>query len=358
MRHPKGMALPMAFSPRFTITNKITAALTRIERARGFLDAAELSRDWIAEMQERALVREAHFTTHIEGTQLTLEQAERIFAAESVPDAATDDMIELLNYRNAFDLVAGYLGSGSPITEDLIKDIHRQLVLGVRGNSANPGEYRAIQCYVVNQGTGAVTYTPPPPRQVPGLMKELVAWLNAEEEVNPVLVAGISQFRLVDIHPFCDGNGRTARLLSTLCLYRKGYDFKRLFTLSEYYDRNRAAYYDALRSVRERDMDMTAWLEYFVEGLAAQLQEVQERGEQVIRRDVLAQEYGLSDRQRAALGRALERGGLTVHDFQSLCPRVSRRSLQRDLRAMVDKGLLIPEGATNRLFYRLGKVGS
>ena len=75
---------------------------------------------------------------------------------------------------------------------------------------------------------------------VPALMQELVAWLRQEAEVHPALVAGIAQFQLVHIHPFLDGNGRTSRLLSTLCLYRAGYDFKRLFTLSEYYDRDRA----------------------------------------------------------------------------------------------------------------------
>ena len=104
------------------------------------------------------------------------------------------------------------------------------------------------------------------------------------------------------IHPFLDGNGRTSRLLSTLCLYRAGYDFKRLFTISEYYDRDRPAFYRAIQSVRESGMDMTGWLEYFVEGLTAQLAEVRERGEQAIRRDVLIKEHRLSDRQAKALG--------------------------------------------------------
>jgi Fic family protein len=108
-------------------------------------------------MQARAFVREAHSTTHIEGTQLTFEQAERILAGQPVPEADLDDRMELLNYRNAFDLVAGYLGSGAPITEALIKDIHRQLVLGVRGNRAMPGEYRDIHCYVVNTRTRQIT---------------------------------------------------------------------------------------------------------------------------------------------------------------------------------------------------------
>jgi Fic family protein len=330
----------MAFAPRFTITNRITAALTLIERARGFLEAAKLSEDWIAEMQARALIREAHFTTHIEGTRLTLEQAERILAGQPVPEADLDDKLELLNYRNAFDLVAGHLGSGAPITEDLVRDIHRRLVVGVRGNRALPGEYRTIQCYVVNTRTGQITYTPPPPHEVPSLMEELVAWLNAEAEITPVLVAGIAQFQLVDIHPFCDGNGRTARLLSTLCLYLTGYDLRKLFTLSEYYDRDRPAYYAAIQSVRQNDHDLTAWLEYFVEGLATQLREVQERGERVIRRDVLllrAREAGVGDRALSAMAFLLERGRGTVSELEAALG-VNRRTLQRDLRQLVTEG--------------------
>jgi Fic family protein len=345
--------MTQSFQPRFTITNRITEGLTRIERARGFLEAATLSEDWIREMGKRALVLEAHHTTHIEGTQLTLDQAERLMAGESVPEADPDDVRELLNYRRAFDFVSEYLSSGAPITEGLIREIHRRLVEGVRGGAAAPGEYRKIQNYVVNSATGETIYTPPPAYEVPILMAELVKWLNREQGTHPVLVSGIAQFQLVHIHPFLDGNGRTSRLLSTLCLYRAGYDFKRLFTISEYYDRDRAAFYRAIQGVRERDMDMTAWLEYFVVGLATQLMEVRERGERVIRRDVLVRQHALSPRQAQALTHILEHGSINIQQFEALCPEVNRRTLQRELRSMVEKGVLVTKGATNRLIYRL-----
>lgn len=142
---------------------------------------------------------------------------------------------------------------------------------GVRGGAAVPGQYRRIRNYVVDAATGETLYEPPPAHDVPIMMAELVGWLNREGEVHPVLASGIAQFQLVHIHPFLDGNGRTSRLLSTLCLYRAGYDFKRLFTIGEYYDRDRPAFCRALQSVREGGMDMTGRLEYFMEGLAAQL---------------------------------------------------------------------------------------
>lgn len=341
------------FQPSFHITHRMTAGLTRIERARGFLEAVRLSEDWLATMRSRALLLEAHHTTHIEGTRLTLEQAERLLAGEVVAGTDPDDARELLNYRDAFEFVSSYLNDGGPVTEGLIREIHRRLVAGVRGGSAAPGEYRRLQNYVVNSVTRQIIYTPPPPYDVPPLMAELVNWLNTVSEVHPVLVSGVAQFQLVHIHPFVDGNGRTSRLLSTLCLYRAGYDFKRLFSISEYYDRNRAGFYAALQGVREQGMDLTGWLDFFVEGLATQMDEVTERGKRAIRRDVIAREYALNPRQVLAVGRLLEMAELRIEELAALCPGVNRRTLQRDLQSLVQQGVAKSVGAARAVRYKL-----
>lgn len=334
-----------AFKPKFTITNRQTNAITQIERARGFLEAARLSDDWVRDMGNKALIKEAHHTTHIEGTHLTLDQAERLWNGEVVPEANPDDVRELLNYRSAFGFISKCLDSGDPITEGLIREIHRKLVEGVRGGKADPGNYRRIQNYVANSSTGEVIYTPPSAVEVPIMMSEMVKWLNSDRDVHPVLVSGIAQFQLVHIHPFLDGNGRTSRLLSTLCLYKAGYDFKRLFTISEYYDRDRPTFYKSIQSVRENGMDMTSWLDYFITGLETQMIEVKERGEQVIRRDVLVQKHGLNKRQGKAIEFLLAHGKFTIQDFEGLSPDVNKRSLQRDLKGFLEKGLIKEVGA-------------
>ncbi len=344
--------MALGFRPVFTVTNSIAAALARIERARGFIEAATLSEAWVREMGQRALILEAHHTTHIEGTHLTLDQAEQLLGGNTVEGADPDDVRELLNYRRAFDFVSGYLGGGGPITEGLIREIHKQLVEGVRGGAAAPGEYRRVQNFVVNSATGETVYTPPAAFDVPILMAELVAWLSGDTDIHPVVFSGIAQFQLVHIHPFLDGNGRTSRLLSTLCLYRAGYDFKRLFTISEYYDRDRPAFYRALQSVRESRMDMTGWLEYYVEGLASQLAEVRDRGERAIRRDVLAREQGLTERQAKTLGYILDVDAATIQDLEQLHPAVSRRSLQRDIKVLIKKDLVEASGSTNKRVFR------
>lgn len=333
-----------SFAPRFMITNAMTAGLTRVERARGFLEAAILSDDWVRRMSQRALLLEAHHTTHIEGTQLTLAQSAELWAGRTVEAAQPDDVRELLNYRGAFELVSEHLLSGTPITETLVREIHRRLVEGVRGGHAQPGAYRTIQNYVGNARTGKVIYVPPPPADVPALMQELVGWLGTDTPVHPVLVAGIAQFQLVHVHPFVDGNGRTSRLLSTLCLYRAGYDFKRLFTISELYDRDRAAFYRAIQSVREADMDLTGWLEFFVGGLATQLDEVKARGIAAIRAHLIAGEHKLKPRTTAVLAEIVIAARTTLAELETAFPSAVRRTLQRDLKLLVDRGLVRQDG--------------
>jgi len=343
----------MLLDPKFTITNGITQALSAIERARGFLAAATLSKDWLKEMQSKAFILEAYSTTHIEGAQLTLEESELLLSGKKIRNADPDDVQELLNYRRAFELVASYLDDGSAITEGLVREIHKALVQDVRGNSAAPGEYRKLQNYVVNSKTKEVIYTPPPAFEVSTMMQELLNWINKEKKISPILVAGIAQFQLVHIHPFLDGNGRTARLLATLCLYRHGYDFKQLFSISEYYDRNRKDYYEAIQSVRNQKMDMTHWLEYFSDGLATQLKELIEQGTRAIKKDVLKNKHHLSSRQMIAINNILKNGSLSIQEYAALLPHVPRRSLQRDLKVLVDKEVVVLQGAARQIVYLL-----
>ncbi len=122
----------MTLSPRFSITNAIAAALTEIERARGFLEAVALADEWLNAMRSQAFLLEAHHTTHIEGTRLTLEDVEGLLAGRDVPGADPDDARELLNYRDAFEFISTYLNDGraaarsAAITERLILEIHRR----------------------------------------------------------------------------------------------------------------------------------------------------------------------------------------------------------------------------------------
>ena len=162
----------MVFNPKYTITPRINKALIEIEWVRGFLDAVKLKDDWIADMQKKALILESHHSTHIEGAALNLEQAKNILEGRKVKGVSRDDERELLNYKKAVDFISKYLGKDDPVSEGLIRELHKILVKGVCGENASPGNYRKIQNYVVNSRTREVVYTPPASLDVPYLMRE------------------------------------------------------------------------------------------------------------------------------------------------------------------------------------------
>ncbi|MFV2040765.1 MAG: Fic family protein, partial [Candidatus Hydrothermarchaeales archaeon] len=330
------------FKPKYRITDKTANNLTKIERVRGFLEAAQLKDSWVAGMQSHALIIESHHSTHIEGTELTLEQAKEILADKRVEGVKEKDEVELKNYRAALEAISQQLGKEEPIIEDQIKEIHQTIVKGVRGGEYTPGEYRTTQNYIINSATGEIIYTPPKAAFVKDLMKELVEWINQPKDISPIILASIAQFQFVHIHPFADGNGRTARLLSTLVLYKTGYDFKRLFSLSEYYDRDKPSYYNAIQSVRENNMDLTGWLEYFTEGLKTQLTEVQEKGKLVITKEALvekAKDFKLNERQQRILLYLVEEKRASVEEIRQRFNFV-RRTVQRDFSKLVELGFV------------------
>ncbi|MEW6095396.1 MAG: Fic family protein [bacterium] len=169
-------------------------------------------------------------------------------------------------------------------------------------------------------------------------MEGFVEWLNKESELSPVLMAGVSQYQFVDIHPFLDGNGRTARVLCTLVLYQNGYDFKRLFPLSEYYDKDRRKYYDAIQSTRENDINMTEWLEYFTEGLRSQMVEVKIKGEKAIRKEIIiekAKRLNLNERQQKILMHIVEETQVSVEGIRQKFNFV-RRTILRDISKLAE----------------------
>ena len=156
-------------------------------------------------------------------------------------------------------------------------------------------------------------------------------------------------------HPFIDGNGRTARILSTLILYKTGYDFKRLFTISEYYDKNRPSYYQAIQSVRQSSMDMTVWLEYFVEDLRAQMEEIQEKGKKIIVADKMVkmlQDTGLNMRQEKIIRYLIINDRIDNEQCQKLCKSI-KRTATRDLTSLVEKNVLEKQGEKKGTFYVL-----
>lgn len=284
----------MTFSPPYSLTPLIVRQLKAIESARGFLEAVRERPDWAEQVRREARVRDALASVRLEGNRMTFNEAFALLS--SPPDRElVDSEREFMNYLRAFDDVDGLRGERDYVVSrrDLL-NIHRRLVSGVRGGDRFAGQFRREAVKVGDigpDGAQTIHHEPPPWQDVEGHVEALMAWTEHVKHhpsrkavlggapdpwVHPVIAAGIAQHRLAWIHPFVDGNGRTARMVTTMLLYQRGYDFKLLFDLSSYYDRDRDAYYDALRAVDETG-DYTAWLVYFLGGFAWQMVAVKEK---------------------------------------------------------------------------------
>ena len=271
------------FKPKYNLNNRILSELTAIAEAKGIIDRAKILPQQELRLRRQAVIRMAHHSTEIEGNRLNMRQVEALYAKKKI-DAPDRDVYEVKNYLNALKYIEKIVADKKPITEKVILKIHK-LVTDKTLAPQFCGHYRPGPIYVVRRRFGVpqkTLYTGPEAKQVPKLMADFVAWLkNSEEkEVNPVIVAAIAHLEIAAIHPFNDGNGRTARALATLMLYQRGYGFRRLFALEDYYNTNRQAYYQTInvgKTYDERRTDITSWLEYFVKGFKKEIDEVKNK---------------------------------------------------------------------------------
>ena len=276
-----------AFEPKFQYTPLLQRQLKAIDDARGFLSAVRMQSTWFDDLRQRARVKDALASVQIEGNSLTFEEAFAL--SQNRPDRELRDAeLEFLNYLRTFDAIDGLCNRRDVrLTRGDLLNVHRTIVHGVRGGQRYAGQFRREQVTVGDRNGAEIVvhHEPPTWPEVEEHVEALLDWVEAVKHyptrakvlrgepdpwLHPVLVAGIAQHRLAWIHPFVDGNGRTARMFTTMVLYQRGYDFKFLFDLSSYYEKNRDAYYDALRTV-DRTGDYTQWLQYFSGGFALQM---------------------------------------------------------------------------------------
>src|SRR5271154_1320661 len=207
------------FKPQYRITDKIVNMFTAIASARGVIQRAPILPTQEIRLRRQALIRMTHASTEIEGNILTLAQVEAVLQRKKI-DAPARDIYEVENYIKALAYISKVVSQKKPISEKSILTIHR-LVTAKTLPEVQSGKYRTRPVYVVRRRAGMpqeIVYTAPNASDVPQLMKALIAWLrlSKQKKINPIIVAGIAHAEIAAIHPFMDGNGRTARAVATL----------------------------------------------------------------------------------------------------------------------------------------------
>ncbi|MBI5409911.1 MAG: Fic family protein [Nitrospirae bacterium] len=343
------------FKPNYRITADILNNLIKTAEAKALVDNAYLVPKWEVALRKEALIKNAHASTAIEGNPLSLEQVSELAMGRDIM-ATRKAKAEVLNYLKLLEDLPK-LAEHEKITEKAILKIHKLLTRDVLENPVDSGVYRNRQVVIGNRLTGDITFRPPDTREVPRLMKEFIEWLNSGDaaDINPVLLAGISHYEFVRIHPFIDGNGRTARALASVILYLKGFDTKRFFALDDYYDSDRQAYYLALQSVDSKKLDMTIWLEYFTYGVAMQIDKVKEKvlsmsGDR--KRKQLKGQIALTERQMKIVERINNTGFITNKTMREMF-RLSDEAALKELKKLLLSGVIKSEGKGRNIRYIL-----
>ena len=275
--------MPIKFTPVFSITPQVTNALLRIEAVKQALVDLPINPSVLQSLRETARLTTTHYSTQIEGNRLAQEEVARVVRERKHVRGRARDEREVKGYYAALDALEKLVAQQRPITERSIQTL-QALVMSDGRTKVRPAAYRDGQNVIRDSQTRQIVYLPPEAKDVPVLMKALVMWINESQELPCPLKAGIAHYQFATIHPYYDGNGRTARLLTTLILHQGGYDLKGIYSLEEYYAHHLPAYYEALAVgpshnyyVGRAAADITPWLTFFCDGMAQAFENVKHR---------------------------------------------------------------------------------
>lgn len=339
------------FKPKYKLTSKIVSMLISIAESKVIIERAKLLPKNEIKLRRQALIRMTHNSTEIEGNLLNMKQVEALFAHKKI-DAPIRDIYEVENYLKALKYIGQFVQKKKSIGATTLLKIH-QLVTGKILSKEQSGHYRKVPIFVVRRRWGLpdkIIYTGPNAKDVPRLCADLMEWLqkSAKQNINPIIIAGILHQEIAAIHPFVDGNGRTARAMATSVLYQRGYDFRRLFALEDYYNKDREEYYAAINTGRnyKKGVDLTSWLGYFVKGFKEEIDNVKRKVISLSFKNVnesTESKIYLDKDQLKLLDFLDQIGRMTIKEAVNVlgCPK---RTAQLKLRQLKNLGIIIQTG--------------
>ncbi len=257
--------LPEKINHTFTWDDpQINTMLEDATRALGELNAFTMIVPNVDMFIQMHIAKEANTSSKIEGTKTEMDEV--LIAKNQIDPEKRDDWQEVRNYIDAMNIAIKELET-MPISNRLIKHIHAILLDSVRGEAKQPGEFRKSQNWIGGASLTTAYFIPPHEMQVSELMSDLEKFLHNEEIFVPHLIKiAIAHYQFETIHPFLDGNGRIGRLLITLYLVSNGLLKKPSLYLSDFIEKNKSAYYEALTRVRT-DNDLIHWIKFFLEAV-------------------------------------------------------------------------------------------
>ncbi len=262
------------FNPKYTITSSMMKNLLQIENVKEEVKNLPVNPRLLISLRKTARISTIHYSTQIEGNRLSHKEVDNILTNNVEIKNRVRDEKEIRGYYAALDFMDKTAKQKTVLKEDDIKILHGYVTGGGK-KTVKPTPWRSGQNVITDSLSGKIVYMPPEAKDVPDLMKNLVDWINEQKDIPIPIKAGIVHYQFVTIHPYFDGNGRTARILTTLILHKNGYGLKGIYSLEEYYAKNLQGYYEALTIGKSHNYylgrinaDITKWLEFFISGMA------------------------------------------------------------------------------------------
>jgi len=342
------------FEPKFTYTPKIVNELAAIERLYGQLLGEKLIPSLALKLSEENQILATHHSTSIEGNPLAPADVTNIVLGDQIP--VTKSEKEVKNYFTVLNRIAVLAKKHEPITTDLTQKLHHDLMLGL--DKEVLGKFRDGPVFVGHKTKiELVVKHNPPFHSVKAIEKALInvyGWLIRKDDLHPLIKAGIFHHEFAYIHPFFDGNGRLARILTTYYLLLNNYEVSKFFILDDFYDIDRQLYSDTLHTADKGDN--AAWLEYFLEGIAVSLQGALARINDLKQKsleEVKGEKRAIvTSREEEVLQIVLDKKAVKTSDIQDALS-VTRQQAHALLHSLVKKGLLEKFGKTKNSYYKL-----
>ncbi|HEY1645613.1 MAG TPA: Fic family protein, partial [Candidatus Saccharimonadales bacterium] len=305
------------------------------------------------EMRYRASVESTHSSTSIEGNPLNLKQVEKVLAGGKQLTRHQYAELEVKNYKKALDFIEKRKYIKKPIAMDDILTIHK-IVADQLLPAKKVGALRENPIYIADQNDQTV-YDGPEVTILNQEIDELLKWLASADYIHPVIVAGVLHFQFVSIHPLADGNGRTTRLLTSLYLGLRDYDFRSSLVLESYYSVDKQAYYDALSLSKNyagrKSANLNPWLDYFVDGFLSSAKVLAIEVNALSGLTQNATRVKISKVESDILSYAKQFGSISLSEAQDILAGISKRTIQRRLMKLVDDGYLAIEGDARKTKY-------
>ena len=350
----------MSYLPKYIITEKIKNNLQDIEKIKDKIRGSRILPEAEASIRLRASVESVHSSTSIEGNPLNANEVRAVITSKKRLSKEEYAKIEVRNYKKALDYIDERRHGSSEISLDDVLELHKIITDRLLDKTRN-GKLRKNPVYIENQNH-EILYTAVEPKRVEEELNALIEWIESSRfSIHPIIIAAIIHFRLASIHPFSDGNGRTARALTSLYLALNQYDCDGSLVLDSYYASDRAAYYYVLQLVNGKNYssstraDLTPWLEYFTDGFLTSLH-VLDAEIRMMDLVLLRGNPNKLDREdQDILSYASKFGSISISEAEEVLPEVSRRSAQRRLKQLVDSGYLEMVGETRDIKYIIKK---